>query len=159
PWPPPQHRAQRCLNRPPSPVSCIRLQNAAPLSQQLLRIPEKVNHGGVEPRLARRSGDRPVNWHGPRVPFGLSPSSGPPMVRGCLLAVLTGLMLLAGGGCQRSASKVAPSEPPVLPVSKPIQREITNYVDFTGRTSAVSAVDIRPRVTGYLLQSKNPFKE
>jgi multidrug efflux system membrane fusion protein len=80
------------------------------------------------------------------------------MARGCLLAVLTGLVLVAAG-CQRSASRVAPAEPPVLPVSKPIQREVTNFIDFTGRTSAVAAVDIRPRVTGYLLQTKNPFKE
>jgi multidrug efflux system membrane fusion protein len=80
------------------------------------------------------------------------------MVRACLLAVLTGLVLVVAG-CQRSASRVAPAEPPVLPVSKPIQREVTNFVDFTGRTSAVAAVDIRPRVTGYLLQTKIPFKE
>jgi len=45
----------------------------------------------------------------------------------------------------------------VLPVSKPAQRVVTDYVDFTGRTDAVKAVDIRPRVTGYLLQM--PFKE
>jgi multidrug efflux system membrane fusion protein len=81
------------------------------------------------------------------------------MLRGCLLGLLTGLVLLTGVGCQRSTSKVAPAEPPVLPVSKPVQREVTNFVDFTGRTSAVSAVDIRPRVTGYLLKTKNPFKE
>jgi multidrug efflux system membrane fusion protein len=81
------------------------------------------------------------------------------MVRGCLLAVLTGLVVLVGAGCQRSTSRVAPAEPPVLPVSKPVLREVTNFVDFTGRTSAVSAVDIRPRVTGYLLQLKDPFRE
>jgi multidrug efflux system membrane fusion protein len=81
------------------------------------------------------------------------------MVRGCLLVLLTGLVLLVGVGCQRSTSQVAPAEPPVLPVSMPIHREVTNFVDFTGRTSAVSAVDIRPRVTGYLLEMKNPFRE
>jgi multidrug efflux system membrane fusion protein len=42
-------------------------------------------------------------------------------------------------------------------VSKPIQRAVTDYVDFTGRTDAVEAVDIRPRVTGFLLRA--PFKE
>src|SRR5215813_13046702 len=73
----------------------------------------------------------------PGIPFALSRSRRPPMVRGCLLAVLAGVLL----------------------VSKPIQREVTNFVDFTGRTSAVAAVDIRPRVTGYLLATKNPFKE
>ena len=81
------------------------------------------------------------------------------MVRGCLLALLAGPLLLAGAGCQRSKPQVAAAEPPVLPVSQPVQREVTNFVDFTGRTSAVSAVDIRPRVTGYLLPMKNPFTE
>jgi multidrug efflux system membrane fusion protein len=81
------------------------------------------------------------------------------MLRGCLLAALAGLVLLVGAGCQRSGPKVAEAEPPVLPVSKPIQRKITNYVDFTGRTSAVAAVDVRPRVTGYLQETKEHFKE
>ena len=44
-----------------------------------------------------------------------------------------------------------------MPVSKPVQRLVTDFVDFTGRTDAVQAVDIRPRVTGYLV--KMPFKE
>jgi multidrug efflux system membrane fusion protein len=71
--------------------------------------------------------------------------------------VVAALGLIASGGCQRPASQVAPAEPPVLPVSKPIQRAVTDYVDFTGRTDAVEAVDIRPRVTGFLLRA--PFKE
>src|SRR5262249_27462450 len=37
------------------------------------------------------------------------------------------------------------------------QRQVTDYVDFTGRTDAVEAVDVRARVTGYLV--KIPFKE
>jgi multidrug efflux system membrane fusion protein len=78
------------------------------------------------------------------------------VIRKCLL-LLTALGLAAGTGCQRAPSQVAPAEPPVLPVSKPVQREVTDYVDFTGRTDAVEAVDIRPRVTGYLI--KMAFKE
>jgi multidrug efflux system membrane fusion protein len=61
------------------------------------------------------------------------------------------------GGCQRPQTQVAPPEPPALPVSKPVPREVTNYAEFTGRTEAVEAVDIRPRVTGYL--TRIPFKE
>jgi multidrug efflux system membrane fusion protein len=38
-----------------------------------------------------------------------------------------------------------------------VQRQITDFVDFTGRTEAVESVDIRPRTTGYLV--KIPFKE
>ena len=46
---------------------------------------------------------------------------------------------------------------PVVPVSHPIQRVVTDYVDFTGRTDAVQSVNIVARVTGYLVQM--PFKE
>jgi membrane fusion protein, multidrug efflux system len=60
-------------------------------------------------------------------------------------------------GCQASATKVASAEAPVVPVSQPLQREVTDYVDFTGRTEAVYSVDVRPRVTGYL--DSMPFEE
>jgi membrane fusion protein, multidrug efflux system len=76
------------------------------------------------------------------------------VVRSCTVILLTTL-LMTGGGCQPPPSQVAPAEPPVLPVSTPVQREVTNYVDFTGRTDAVEAVDVRPRVTGYL--KRMPF--
>ena len=49
------------------------------------------------------------------------------------------------------------SEPPPIPVSHPVQRQVTDYVDFTGQTAAVQSVTIVPRVTGYL--QKEPFKE
>jgi multidrug efflux system membrane fusion protein len=60
-------------------------------------------------------------------------------------------------GCAQRPPQVAAPEAPAVPVAHPIQREVTDYVDFTGRTDAVQAVDIRPRVTGYLV--KVPFKE
>jgi membrane fusion protein, multidrug efflux system len=60
-------------------------------------------------------------------------------------------------GCEQSQPGIASSEPPAVPVSKPIVRQVTEFVDFTGRTDAVQAVDIRARVTGYLV--KVPFQE
>ena len=60
-------------------------------------------------------------------------------------------------GCQPATSQVAPSEPPAIPVSHPIERDITDYVDYTGRTDAVNSVSIVPRVTGYIV--KIPFQE
>ena len=53
--------------------------------------------------------------------------------------------------------QVAPSEAVTIPVSKPVVREVTDFVDFTGRTDAIQSVDIRPRITGYLV--KMPFEE
>jgi membrane fusion protein, multidrug efflux system len=72
---------------------------------------------------------------------------------GLLLAALTAL----DGGCAHRAPQAAVSQPPVVTVSQPIQRQITDFVDFTGRTEAVNAVDVKARVTGYLV--KMPFKE
>jgi membrane fusion protein, multidrug efflux system len=73
------------------------------------------------------------------------------------LSGIAGLLLLALAGCQANATKVATAEIPVVPIGQPVQREVTDYVDFTGRTEAVYPVDIRPRVTGYLVSM--PFEE
>jgi len=59
-------------------------------------------------------------------------------------------------GCERPQSKAKP-EPVTVVVSTPVQREVTNYIDFTGRTDAVKSVDLRARVSGYL--DKINFKD
>jgi len=66
-------------------------------------------------------------------------------------------LLAAVGGCRHNASEVAPAEPPAIPVSHPVSREVTDFVDFTGQTDAVQSVNVVARVTGYLV--KMPFKE
>ena len=66
-------------------------------------------------------------------------------------------LMAAPSGCVRKQPQIAPSVVPVVPVSKPVQRAVTEYVSFTGRADAVNAVDIRARVTGYLVQM--PFRE
>ena len=79
------------------------------------------------------------------------------MDRGALFLGFILTLLAAAGGCQANRPKVASAEAPAVPVSHALQREVTDFVDFTGRTEAVHSVDIRPRVTGYLV--KMPFKE
>jgi multidrug efflux system membrane fusion protein len=76
--------------------------------------------------------------------------------------LVTGFVLLLVaivlvGGCQPRQRKAAPAEPPAIPISKPVQKEVTDYAEFTGRTDAVQAVDVRARVTGYL--EETPFRE
>ena len=66
------------------------------------------------------------------------------------------LLLAALAGCAARKPQVAPAENPVVPVSLPVSREVTESVDFTGRTDAVNAVNIVPRVTGLLVRI--PFK-
>jgi multidrug efflux system membrane fusion protein len=47
-------------------------------------------------------------------------------------------------------AEIGRGEPPVVPVSQPLQRQVTDYQDYTGRTEAAATVTIKPRVTGYL---------
>ncbi len=65
--------------------------------------------------------------------------------------------LLCVVGCGPHAPPVAPKQAPVAPVSKPIEREVTDFIDFTGRTQAINSVNVVPRATGYLLKPR--FKE
>ncbi|MHB1037861.1 MAG: efflux RND transporter periplasmic adaptor subunit [Pirellulales bacterium] len=74
-----------------------------------------------------------------------------------LCSVWSGLLLAVTAGCQPQRPPVGPAEPPPVPVSRPVQRVVTDYVDFTGRTNAVNSVDVRARVSGYLVEM--PFKE
>ena len=60
-------------------------------------------------------------------------------------------------GCQKKRAEPAAPPPPAVPVSQVVQREVTDYAYFTGRTEAIHLVDIRPRVTGYVVQI--PFRE
>jgi multidrug efflux system membrane fusion protein len=70
--------------------------------------------------------------------------------------LLLGLTLLPAGCGQRPARQPDTGKP-VIPVSQPVERQVTDYVDYTGRTDAIDSVTIRARVTGFLV--KAPFKE
>jgi multidrug efflux system membrane fusion protein len=74
-----------------------------------------------------------------------------------LVLVICAVAEVLTAGCEQSQPQVPSTEPPAVPVAKPLEKEVTEFVDFTGRTDAVQAVDIRARVTGYL--EKIPFKE
>ncbi|HTU20549.1 MAG TPA: efflux RND transporter periplasmic adaptor subunit [Gemmataceae bacterium] len=66
------------------------------------------------------------------------------------------LLFLMTTGCQRAAP---PNRNKVIEVfvTTPITDEVTDYQDFTGRMEALMTVDVRPRVSGYVMQA--PFKE
>jgi multidrug efflux system membrane fusion protein len=69
-----------------------------------------------------------------------------------LLAVVAGV-----SGCHKAGPQVAQTEVPAVPTAHPVEREVTDFVEFIGRTDAVHSVNVVPRVTGYL--TKMPFKE
>ena len=64
-------------------------------------------------------------------------------------------LVLALSSCNKEAESTAP--PPLVTVAPVQEREIQDFVVFTGRTEAVQAVDIRARVSGYLTETK--FKD
>src|SRR5262249_48746971 len=60
-----------------------------------------------------------------------------PVSRRYILVLLAGSLPALVGGCLGQPNRVAPAELPVVPVSTPVEREVSDYVDFTGRTDAV----------------------
>ncbi len=63
-----------------------------------------------------------------------------------LMSMLTAMTI---GACKPANDYVAPP-PPTVTVSQPVQRDVTDYLDFTGTTEAVQRVEIRARVQGFL---------
>jgi RND family efflux transporter MFP subunit len=66
-------------------------------------------------------------------------------VSGVLLAALLGL-----SGCGSDATATAQPPAPQVSVASALERDVTEWDEFTGRLEAVESVDVRPRVTGYI---------
>lgn len=66
-------------------------------------------------------------------------------VSGVLLAALVGL-----SGCGDDATATAQAPAPQVSVASALEREVTEWDEFTGRIEAVESVEVRPRVTGYI---------
>jgi RND family efflux transporter MFP subunit len=60
------------------------------------------------------------------------------------------LLAVTLAGCTKPPVALAPTRPPEVVVDRPVVRDVTDFEDFTGRTEAVSSVEVRSRVTGYL---------
>src|SRR5208282_1601053 len=73
-------------------------------------------------------------------------------MRNLLLGLCLGL-----AGCARVPSGAPEEAPTPVTVSRPVERDVTDYADFTGRTAAVDSVEVRAHVWGYL--DKVNFKE
>lgn len=65
------------------------------------------------------------------------------------LLVIT-LLILMCGACKSERNQYAEPPPQEVSVAKPLQQEVTNYLEFTGTTRAVEEVEIRARVSGFL---------
>jgi RND family efflux transporter MFP subunit len=55
-------------------------------------------------------------------------------------------------GCRGTSGQAPQKGAPTVTVSYPLEREVTDYQDYTGRTAAVDSVQVQARVTGYLTE-------
>ena len=65
-----------------------------------------------------------------------------------VLAPITILTLSVA--CADTSAQPAPPAPPQVTVAAALDREITEWDEFTGRLEAVDSVEVRPRVSGYV---------
>jgi RND family efflux transporter MFP subunit len=64
--------------------------------------------------------------------------------------LILALLCCALSGCPRPVPIVVPPEPVKVKVAVPSQELVTQFEEFTGRTSAVKTVEVTPRVTGFV---------
>jgi RND family efflux transporter MFP subunit len=67
--------------------------------------------------------------------------------QGVLLLTLAALLALAGCAKQESPP---PPVPPAVTVARPVESEVQDFNEYTGRIAAVDEVEVRARVKGYL---------
>ena len=63
-------------------------------------------------------------------------------------ALATALSVLALSACNRSAPPPPPT--PKVTVAHPVERELTDWDEYTARLEAIDSVEVRARVSGYL---------
>ena len=73
-------------------------------------------------------------------------------MRTLVLGICVGL-----AGCARAPSGAPAAAPVPVSVSHPVEREVTDFTEFTARTASVDSVEVRAHVWGYL--QKVNFKE
>src|SRR6266446_3398717 len=77
-------------------------------------------------------------------------------LRPCIGVALAWICLVAAG-CKRAPTEAPEIQLVTVPVSHPVEREVTDHADFTARIAAVDSVEVRAHVWGYL--DKVNFKE
>src|SRR5580765_4310617 len=70
-------------------------------------------------------------------------------LRNWTVSGLVAVVVIGLAGCERAPAAL-PVQPATVTVSPPVEQDVTDYVEFTGRTAAVDSVEIRARVWGYL---------
>lgn len=75
------------------------------------------------------------------------------------MAILSFAFLTLSGsmGCGKRKAPETDSGPLKVNVAAPVVKQVVDFLDFTGRIDSINSVDVRARVTGYIMET--PFKE
>src|SRR5258705_1350338 len=71
-------------------------------------------------------------------------------LRAVLPAIAMLVMVTAMTACSNSQAEAPPSPPPEVDAVQVVTKSVRQWDEFTGRIAAIGAVDIRPRVSGYV---------
>jgi len=71
-----------------------------------------------------------------------------------VLLPLAALALATLTACSRDVAAQAPTAPPPVQAAKVISKSVTEFDEFTGRFEAVERVEVRPRVSGYVMATR-----
>src|SRR6267154_600981 len=80
-----------------------------------------------------------------------------PSLRAGLSAIAMVVMATAIPACGNSQAEAPPPPPPEVDAAQVVTKSVRQWDEFTGRIAAIGAVDIRPRVSGYI--DRIAFKE
>lgn len=79
------------------------------------------------------------------------------VMRGLLVTLILLLPLMLGACGKESEKASASPAPPEVDIARPLMHSITEWDEYIGRFEAVEQVNVRTRVTGYLVKKK--FKD
>src|SRR5262245_24376648 len=81
----------------------------------------------------------------------------PPRLAAAAALAVSFFLFSSQTGCAKRKMPVPDTGPLDVKVARPVVKPVADFLDFTGRLDAVNSVDVRPRVTGYIIDT--PFKE
>ena len=70
------------------------------------------------------------------------------------ITLITPLAALILSSCARNEAAETPAAPPPVQAAKVVSKPVTEFDEFTGRFEAVERVEVRPRVSGYVMATK-----
>jgi RND family efflux transporter MFP subunit len=63
---------------------------------------------------------------------------------------VTALSLACVAGCDRQSGAMPPPPPPAVTVAHPVEREVADWDEYTGRLEASQSVEVRAHVSGFI---------